>query len=291
VTEAPFFLQDDPLDRARRHVDAHLGEPLTLATLAQAARLSAYHFSRAFSARFGMSPMAYVRARRLVAAASRLAAGGAPPLIDLAFDCGFDSQEGFTRAFKRAFGVPPGRYRRADGRNPLEVLSLDETTQIRISITQSSEPARKPALRIAGYGDLFTEQNKDSIPRLWDRLLPRLPLPGQVGYDTYGVCSAASEPGVMRYIAGAPIATDAPIPDGLEVAELAPRAYMIFRQVMDGGPVHPQMTAAAREIWGERVPRSEHVLVAAPDLEFYPGDSAPDQPGAWIEWWVPVASA
>ena len=289
VTDATFFLQDDPLDRARRHVDAHLFEPLTLGLLAQAARLSAYHFSRTFTARFGMSPMAYVRARRLVEAASRLAADDAPPLIDLAFDCGFDSQEGFTRAFKRAFGVPPGRYRRGEARNPLEVMTLNETTQTRISITQSSAPVRKPGLRIAGFGDLFTEQNKASIPQLWERLVPRLPLAGQVGYDTYGVCCAAPEPGSMRYIAGAPIAADAPIPDGLEAIELAPQAYMIFRQVMDGGPVHPQMTAAAREIWGERVPRSGRKLAPVPDLEFYPGDSTPDQPGAWIEWWVPVA--
>ncbi len=183
--------------------------------------------------------------------------------------------------------MPPGRYRRGEARNPLEVMTLNETTQTRISITQSSEPVRKPGRRIAGFGDLFTEQNKASIPRLWERLVPRLPLAGQLGYDTYGVCCAAPEPGSMRYIAGAPIAADAPIPDGLEAIELAPQAYMIFRQVMDGGPVHPQMTAAAREIWGERVPRSGRKLAPVPDLEFYPGDSTPDQPGAWVEWWVP----
>lgn len=181
MTDAPFFLQDDALDRARRHVDAHLFDPLTLSDLARAARLSAYHFSRSFAARFGMSPMAYVRARRLVEAASRLASDAAPSLIDLAFDCGFDSQEGFTRAFKRAFGMPPGRYRRADARNPLEALTDDPATQVRISITQSSAPVRKPPLRIAGCGGLFTEQNKAGIPRLWEKLGPRLPLPGQAG--------------------------------------------------------------------------------------------------------------
>ena len=62
-------LQGDPLERAREHIDAHLFEPLTLTALAEAARLSAYHFSREFGARFGFSPMAYVRARRLAAAA------------------------------------------------------------------------------------------------------------------------------------------------------------------------------------------------------------------------------
>ncbi len=92
----------------------------------------------------------------------------------------------------------------------------------------------------------------------------------------------------MRYMAGAPIAADAAAPDGLEIIDLAPQTYLVFRQVMDGGPVHPQMQAAAKEIWGERLPRSGRRLVQAPDLEFYPADSTPDQAGALVEWWLPV---
>ena len=94
----------DALERARDYLNVHLFEALTLPRLAEAAGLSAYHFTRQFSARFGASPMAYVRHRRLTAAASRLCSDAAPSLVDLAFDCGFDSQEGFTRAFKRVFG-------------------------------------------------------------------------------------------------------------------------------------------------------------------------------------------
>jgi AraC-like DNA-binding protein len=54
---------DDPLERVRRHVEAELFEPLTLTQLANVAGLSAYHISRASSARgSGVSPMAYARA-------------------------------------------------------------------------------------------------------------------------------------------------------------------------------------------------------------------------------------
>ncbi|HXQ11162.1 MAG TPA: AraC family transcriptional regulator [Caulobacteraceae bacterium] len=285
-------IQSDPLERAQRHIDAHLFEPLTLGALAEAARLSAYHFTREFGARFGLSPMAYVRARRLVAAASRLASGAAPPLVELAFECGFDSQEGFTRAFKRAFGVPPGRYRRSDTPTRMETIAaMTERAQVRISVTQSPEPVRKGRLRIAGFAAVFNLQDKAGIPGLWERLVPMLPLPGQAAPETFGVCAAApaaAEPGSMRYLAGALLAPDAPAPDDLDVIELAPQAYLVFRQVMDGGPVHPQMDAAAKEIWGERLPRCGRKLVQAPDLEFYPADSTPDQAGAWVEWWVPV---
>jgi len=281
----------DPLERARRHIEAELFGPLTLGQLAEAAGLSAYHFTRQFGARFGSSPMAYVRARRLTAAADRLCGGGAPSLIDLAFDCGFDSQEGFTRAFKRVFGIPPGLYRRASARtSPTEIFVMSDSVDVRIQLSQTPQPVRKGRLRIAGFAADFNETNKTGIPKLWDRLIAGTPYPGGLG-ETFGVCSAApagSEPGCMRYLAGVHLAADAPAPAGLELVELEPQAYLIFRQVMDGGPLQPQMLAAAREIWGERLPKSGYRLVQAPDLEFYPADSKPDQAGAWVEWWMPV---
>jgi AraC family transcriptional regulator len=288
---APSRAAADPLERARLHIEARLFEPLSLAQLADAAGLSAYHFTRQFGARFGDSPMAYVRARRLAAAADRLCGEGSPALIDLAFDCGFDSQEGFTRAFKRVFGLPPGRYRRAGAHsNPSESLVMPDGADVRINLTQAAHPARKGRLRVAGFAADFTETDKAGIPKLWDRLIARMPLEGGLG-ETFGVCSGAppgSEPGSMRYMAGVHLADDAPAPEGLEIVDLAPQTYLVFRQVMDGGPLQPQMLAAAREIWGERVPKSGHRLAQAPDLEFYPADSTPDQAGAWVEWWVPV---
>src|SRR5579871_6878404 len=103
---------DDPLERARAFVGTSGAEPLSLESLAAVAGLSAYHFARQFTARFGVSPVAYVREQRMALAATRLAETKPPALVELAFDLGFESQEGFTRAFKRAHGVSPGRYRR-----------------------------------------------------------------------------------------------------------------------------------------------------------------------------------
>jgi AraC family transcriptional regulator len=286
----PPLLATEPLERARLHIEARLFEPLSLGQLAGAAGLSAYHFTRQFGARFGQSPMAYVRARRLTAAADRLCGGAPPSLIDLAFDCGFDSQECFTRAFKRVFGIPPGLYRRASARtSPPEIFVMPDSTETRIQLSQAPLPVRKGRLRIAGFAANFNDTDKAGIPKLWDRLVECMPLEGGLG-ETFGVCSAAagSEPGSMRYMAGVHMAADAPAPAGLEMVDLPPQSYLIFRQVMDGGPLQPQMLAAAREIWGERLPKSGHKLAQAPDLEFYPADSTPDQAGAWVEWWVPV---
>jgi AraC family transcriptional regulator len=286
VTDAA--VQRDPLERAQRHIDAHLFEPLSLPALAAEAGLSPFHFSRAFGARFGFSPMAYVRTRRLATAAERLATRAAPSLVELAFDCGFDSQEAFTRAFKRVFGVPPGRYRQGE-KSPLDPLSLPGGADVEITLTQAG-PQRRPGLRVAGLQGLFNLQNNAGIPRLWERLSRRLPLSGQSGHETYGVCAAAptrAQPGLI-YTAGVGLAPGARKPAGLAVVDLEPQTYLVFHQAMTGGPVHPQMRAATRKIWGELLPTCAFRLASAPDIEFYPQDFRPDRAGAWVEWWVPV---
>src|SRR5581483_9131358 len=88
---------NDPLERARAFIEACVAsEALSLENVAAVAQLSAYHFARQFGARFGVSPMAYAREQRMAVAARRLAATKPPALVDLAFDLGFESQEGFT---------------------------------------------------------------------------------------------------------------------------------------------------------------------------------------------------
>ncbi|MFI4934468.1 MAG: helix-turn-helix domain-containing protein [Caulobacterales bacterium] len=76
----------DPIERARAHIEANAYETLTLSDLALIAGLSTYHFARQFNARFGVSPMAYVRARRMAQAADRLSGEKPPALVELAFD-------------------------------------------------------------------------------------------------------------------------------------------------------------------------------------------------------------
>lgn len=280
--------QADPLARARRHVEQNLFAALDLNALAAASGLSAYHFARQFAARYGFPPMAYVRARRLEVAAERLRNAPHASLIELALDCGFDSQEGFTRAFSKAFGVSPGRYRA--GERPLrsEILTMTTDTLPRPNIIQAPTPARKPRLRIAGLAEDFDATTVSGIPALWDRVIPHLPLEGQVGAGTFGVCCGGALPQGLRYLAGVAIAQDATPPKDFEVIELPARSYLVFRQVMDEGPLHPQMQAGVKTIWGELAPNAGYKLAHAPDLEVYPEDFQDGKAGAWVEWWLPV---
>lgn len=285
----PLTVNGDPLERVRRLIDAEASEPLTLDQLATEAGLSSYHFSRQFSARFGISPIAYVREQRLTTAADRLSRDHSLSLINLAFDTGFDSQEAFTRAFKRRFGVPPGQFRREHSQSFHMESHMTRTAPVAISLTVSPAPVAKGALRVAGIAAVFDESTKSGIPLLWQQLIPKLPIAGQTSAETYGVCvGIPGQPGAMRYMAGVPIAAGAAVPDGFEVVDIAPQSYLVFGQVLDGGDVHRQMSAAAREIWGERLPKSGYKLSTSPDLEWYPADFMPNKAGVKVEWWIPV---
>ncbi|HXQ13133.1 MAG TPA: helix-turn-helix domain-containing protein [Caulobacteraceae bacterium] len=281
--------RSDPLERARTSAASAEGaETLTLAALAAVAGLSPYHFARQFTARFGISPMAFVREQRMALAASRLTGEKPPALVELAFDLGFESQEGFTRAFKRAFGVSPGRYRRKTHPAPEEIAAMSDAA-IRSPLSMQPAPVLKPGFRVAGFSGVFDDATRPQIPLLWERLIQRLPLAGQIGDDaSFGVCSPAQgEDGCFNYLAGVPIAADAAAPEGLEVMDVPAQTYLVFRQDTDGSPLNPQMQAAVKEIWGERVPKSGFKLANVPDIEAYPPGFEPDRP-SHVEWWIPV---
>ncbi len=95
------------LRQAALHIDSHLFQPIRLADLADVAALSPCHFERVFAGYAGETPMARVRRLRLARARLRLEQGTAGSILALALECGYESPEGFARAFKLQFGVQP----------------------------------------------------------------------------------------------------------------------------------------------------------------------------------------
>ncbi|MCW2288064.1 helix-turn-helix protein [Leucobacter luti] len=93
-------------DRLRELLDAVLDERhQSLDAMAGAAHTTRFHFARTVSARAGESPVAMRRRVMLERAAWQLRAG--TPVIEAAVAAGYESAEGFSRAFARAFGHPP----------------------------------------------------------------------------------------------------------------------------------------------------------------------------------------
>ncbi|AYF79140.1 AraC family transcriptional regulator [Nocardia yunnanensis] len=75
--------------------------------MAQDVHSSPFHFARLFSRDTGESPVAMRRRVLLERAAWQLSRGA--QVTEAAFAAGYDSVEGFTRAFGRAYGHPPSR--------------------------------------------------------------------------------------------------------------------------------------------------------------------------------------
>ncbi|HYY63310.1 MAG TPA: helix-turn-helix transcriptional regulator [Gaiellaceae bacterium] len=98
--------------RAKDLVDARYREPLDVATLARAARLSRAHFSREFRRAFGESPHRYLLTRRLERAAALLR-NTDHSVADICLSVGWRSVGSFTSTFGRAFGLSPTAYRAA----------------------------------------------------------------------------------------------------------------------------------------------------------------------------------
>jgi AraC-like DNA-binding protein len=93
-------------------IDAHSDDPLSLAQMAQAAGLSAFHYLRGFAAVLGVTPHQYLVRSRLRKAAQRLADQD-QAVTDVALDVGFADLSNFVRSFRRAAGVSPTAFRRA----------------------------------------------------------------------------------------------------------------------------------------------------------------------------------
>ena len=106
-------MRDPGVGRALGLMHARPGEPWTLEQLGAQAGLSRSVLHERFTHFIGQPPMQYLAAWRMQLAASRLRDGDEKQ-IEIALDVGYESEAAFSRAFKRAVGVSPGAWRRAE---------------------------------------------------------------------------------------------------------------------------------------------------------------------------------
>jgi AraC family transcriptional regulator len=290
---------NDPLQRVLQAIERSDDAPLSVTQLAALAGLSPYHFSRLFTARIGESVMAYVRGRRLLRAAARLAENPgvaetppAPTLIDLAFDCGFESQEAFTRAFKQMFGVTPGRFRREPARHQTPALERAMESSVataKPNVVLLDGITRKPAFVVAGLSVRIGKTNVGEIPTVWPRLTQHLPFAGQRGDVGYGVCYGSDiTEGSFNYMAAVEIDPAATPPAGLTLLQVPAQSYIVFRITLTAGEIHPQMQAAMRTVFADLLPASQMKPSGGIDLEVYGDRFKPGKAGSIIDFYMPV---
>lgn len=291
------------IHRVHDHIDAHLAEPLDLATLAAVAHASPWHFHRVFQGMTGETLAGCVRRRRLETAARRLLATPPEAALRIAIEIGFGSAEAFTRAFRTHFGVTPTAWRRGGWRvwcdaNRAQLRKLDQalrkTDQVVAALFDEDAWTRPDAAASEDLRPMHVDIRtlapqrvaylrytgpfaNDGVARTWQRFVAWFVSRGlmQPPRTRYGVSQDNPEitpPEHCRY--DCCIAVDEDFrPEGeIGVQTIAGGTYACAP--FDG--VAADFSGAWMRLYGQWLPASDWQAEDRPPLEIYPADQIPD---------------
>lgn len=226
--------QYSPLEKAVEYIEAHLNEQIGLGDVSRETGYSYYHMTRMFSSILGESVGRYINRRRLYKASEQLIYSE-QKVIDIALECGFESSEAFSRAFKTAFGCSPVDYRKAGldfVMNAKKQLVPEDVSHIANNISRSPEIVLLEETKIAGLRGT-TSLSDNRIPELWKQFhsLPKEVFAAPVGYS---ICetkqTAYTKDGDVLFsvMVGGPVHDFDYLPQELSIKTLSAGKYAVF---------------------------------------------------------------
>ena len=245
----------EAVQRMQDYITAHLDTDISMADLARVSRYSPWYSYRLFVGLLHMTPAVYSRRLRLSKSALRLR-DEKVQIIDVAYDAGFESVDGYQRAFYKEFGCNPYEYSichtpiylfKPYGIKYTQIKENKDMSEVKNVFLQVIEkPERKVIIK---RGKEATEYFKYCE---------------EVGCDVWGLlCSMKSisgEPvclwlpknhikaGTSEYVQGVEVAMDysGEIPNGFDVIELPKCKYIMFQ----GEPFEEEnFGAAIGQVW------------------------------------------
>ena len=274
----------DPIGKALWLIETDLEGSLDLQDIADACGLSRFGMARAFVVATGWPVMRYAKARRLSRSARQLAEG-ARDILGLALEAGYGSHEAFTRAFREQFGITPEALRASgqlDGIELREAMRMQPTTTYPLAEPRFEHGEE---LLIAGLGGRFTIDKSQGISSLWQGFVPYIgKVPGQLGWETFGLFCNPDEDGSFEYIAGVQVSRVDELPPGFTHQRLPARRYAVFRHTGHISNIH-ETFAAIFQRW---LPASSMQAADAPEFERYSADFDPMAGTGHVDIWVPL---
>lgn len=247
--------QIEAVQRIQDYITAHFRENITLADLSRVSLFSPWYSYRLFTHHVGLTPSDYIRKLRL--SKSALILRDHPcKIIDVAFEMGFCSVDGYQRAFFREFGCNPREYalrpiplylftpygvkfRKIERRSAMNNLK-------NVFIQVIEKPARKVMIkRGVRASDYFTYCEEVGCD-VWGLLQSIKSISGEP------VClwlpSLYRTPGTSVYVQGVELTADydGVVPEGFDVIELPAAKYLMFQ----GEPfAEEDYCQAIEEVW------------------------------------------
>lgn len=99
------------VDRITDYIEKHLEQDLSLDRIAMDLNYSKFYIARTFAEKTGTSIYKYIQGRRLTLAAKELVETK-KPIIDIAYEAHYNSQQAFTLAFHQLYQCTPQVYRK-----------------------------------------------------------------------------------------------------------------------------------------------------------------------------------
>lgn len=280
------------MNDALKYIEEHLEDDIDFGKVALLAGVSEYHFRKLFSYLSGMSLSAYIRNRRLSKAVVDLQQGS-ERVVDIAVKYGYDSADGFSRAFREWSGINPSDVKDSSVFKVFPRLAFQLTLQGGMEMEYRIE--EKDAFKLVGIQKrvpiVFEGQNPD-IMKMAQSITEeqRERLQKMRNTDVKTVVNASShfddgrleEKGELDHLIGSITTLDQDFEE-FDVLEVPGGTWAIFSTQ---GPFPQALQEMWANIFSEWLPSSNYELVDGPEVSFN-GDFA-DPMNVYSEVWIPV---
>lgn len=273
------------MNRAIDYIEENLSTRIDLEKVEQISAMSRYNFQKVFTILSGVSLGEYVRMRRM-SHGQHLLKTTDMKIIDVALQCGYESQDAFTKNFKSLYAITPSDFR-------IHPVPLTTFPRMNIHVTIKGGVSMAYQLRELAHtrviGEVKTyktmEDALQNINAFWqdfnhsEREEKLIQLADKKIRGFLGISFPQGD-GLDYMIA---VTSESPSRQ-FESREIPGGKYLVFEA---RGAVPDEIQRVTREAYESVIPASEYELRDAPEFELYKAGD-PSRPDYVTEIWVPV---
>lgn len=275
------------------YIEDHLTDELSLEAIADYAGVSDYHFRNIFFYLSGLTLSEYIKGRKLSEANKDLLNG--EKVTDIAFKYGYQSLDGFTRAFKKWSGFLPSEVTPQGPNKSFPRLSFIIT--VKGGNTMEFRLEEMPAFNFVGVSKRVPMQFEginNEIVKLAESITDAQrqemrALQNMAPYEIVNVSYDADagfmkEEGGLTHLIGVLTTRD----DVSELLEKIPVAAGTWAVFPNEGPFPATLQETMAKTYSEWLPSSDYEVVNAPAFSFTKMDPRKTD-YAYSEVWIPVS--